>query len=101
MPYLVAAQSLIRHWMPYYWFRFALIRSPYAPWFWDGDSVIEFVVGKRSIDQARLTCDGEIAEELLPGDRIKIRKADQKVCLIHPTDYDHFSILRAKLNWGK
>ncbi len=67
----------------------------------DGDSKVEIIVGKRSIDQARLTCDGDVVNELQPGDKIHIRKAEQTVRLIHPADHDHFSILRAKLNWGR
>lgn len=67
----------------------------------DGDSKIEIIVGKRSIDQARLTCDGEIVSELQPEDRIHIHKAEQPIRLIHPAEHDHFSILRAKLNWGR
>ncbi len=66
----------------------------------DGDSQIEIVVGTRDIDNARLTCDGEIEFELAPGDRVRVQKKDKKICLIHPKDHDHFSILRAKLRWG-
>jgi len=67
----------------------------------DGNSVVEIVVGTREIDHARLTCDGDIACELAPGDRVRIQKKDKKIILIHPQGHDHFSILRAKLQWGK
>ncbi len=66
----------------------------------DGNSLVEIVVGAREIDHARLTCDGNIEFELAPGDRIYVQKKDEKIRLIHPRDYDHFSILRAKLQWG-
>ena len=65
-----------------------------------GNSTIEVVVGTPEIDHARLTCDGEMQCELAAGDRIIIQKKTNKIRLIHPADHDHFSILRAKLNWG-
>ncbi len=67
----------------------------------DGDSQVEIIVGKRKTDQAKLTCDGDIIGELEPGDRILIQKSEQTIRLIHPQNHDHFSILRAKLNWGR
>jgi NAD+ kinase len=66
----------------------------------DGNSVIEIVVGTREIDHARLTCDGDVEIELAPGDRVRVQKRDKKIKLIHPQGHDHFSILRAKLQWG-
>ncbi|MEE9160973.1 MAG: NAD(+) kinase [Gammaproteobacteria bacterium] len=66
----------------------------------DGNSLVEIVVGTREIDQARLTCDGDIELELAPGDRVRIQKEDKIIRLIHPENHDHFSILRAKLQWG-
>ena len=66
----------------------------------EGNNTIEVVVGTPEIDHARLTCDGEMECELVAGDRITIRKKQNKIRLIHPSDHDHFSILRAKLNWG-
>ena len=65
-----------------------------------GDNTIEVVVGTPENDHARLTCDGEIKCELAAGDRVIVRKKANKIRLIHPADHDHFSILRAKLNWG-
>lgn len=66
----------------------------------DGNSRIEIVVGTPEIDHASLTCDGEISCNLLTGDRIIIYKKNKKIRLIHPPGYDHFSTLRAKLQWG-
>jgi NAD+ kinase len=38
---------------------------------------------------------------VIAGDsRVAIRKKPRTIRLIHPPDHDHFSILRAKLNWG-
>lgn len=67
----------------------------------DGNSCIEIVVGTREIDQARLTFDGEIRLELAPGDRVRVKKKDKKIRLIHPPEHDQFHILREKLHWSK
>ncbi|RME35603.1 MAG: NAD(+) kinase [Gammaproteobacteria bacterium] len=64
------------------------------------DSEIEIDVGTREIDHARLTCDGELKEELHPGDRVLVRRSSLRLRLIHPPDHDHYAILRAKLGWG-
>ena len=72
----------------------------YRPIVIQGNSTVEVVVGTPEIDHARLTCDGEIKSELATGDRVIIRKKDKKIRLIHPANHDHFSILRAKLQWG-
>ena len=66
----------------------------------DGNSLVEIVIGTREIDHARLTCDGDIELELAPKDRIRVQKKNEKIRLIHPVDHDHFSTLRAKLQWG-
>jgi NAD+ kinase len=65
-----------------------------------GDSRITVVVGTPEIDRAHLTCDGDIICELQTHDRVNIHKKDRSIRLIHPSDHDHFGILRAKLNWG-
>jgi NAD+ kinase len=65
-----------------------------------GDDTIEVVIDTSEIDNARLTCDGEIKGALDPGDRVIVRKKANKIRLIHPADHDHYQILRAKLNWG-
>ncbi|MEE9552558.1 MAG: NAD(+) kinase, partial [Gammaproteobacteria bacterium] len=66
----------------------------------DGNSRVEIVVGSREIDNAKLTCDGDISCELAPGDRILVHKRDKNIRLLHPADHDHYNILRAKLQWG-
>ncbi len=67
----------------------------------DGNSEIEIDIGEREVDLAQLTCDGNTIGEMCSGDRIKVSKKDTPVKLIHPANHDHFSILRAKLNWGR
>ncbi|MGE0082314.1 MAG: NAD(+) kinase [Thiohalomonadaceae bacterium] len=65
-----------------------------------GDSLIEVLVREDTHSHAQITCDGQINLGLVSGDRIRIRKADHRVRLIHPAGHDHFNLLRAKLNWG-
>jgi NAD+ kinase len=65
-----------------------------------GNSRVSIVVGTPEIDRAHLTCDGDIICELQTHDRVTVHKKDRSIRLIHPPDHDHFSILRAKLNWG-
>ncbi|HIF50503.1 MAG TPA: NAD(+) kinase [Thiotrichaceae bacterium] len=67
----------------------------------DGNSSVEIVVSTREVDHARLTFDGEIKLELAPNDRIRVKKKDKEIRLIHPPDHDQFHILREKLHWSK
>lgn len=67
----------------------------------DGNSRIEIVVSTKEVDQARLTFDGEIKFELASGDRVRVRKKNKEIRLIHPPGHDQFHILREKLHWSK
>ena len=66
----------------------------------DGNSKVELIMKESKIEHGSLTCDGEIICDLQEGDRVLIYKKDKKIRLIHPLNYDHFSVLRAKLAWG-
>ncbi len=66
----------------------------------DGNSKVELIMKESKIEHGNLTCDGEMICDLLEGDRILIYKKDKKIRLIHPLNYDHYSVLRAKLAWG-
>jgi NAD+ kinase len=50
---------------------------------------------------AEVSCDGTSLGVLLPGDRLRIRRARRRLTLLHPDDYDYFRILRSKLGWGR
>jgi len=66
----------------------------------NGDSVIEILVSSNTrLSHVRVTCDGQTCLPL-GGNRIRIRKHQHPVRLIHPLDHDHFNILRAKLGWS-
>jgi NAD+ kinase len=59
------------------------------------------VVLAKEVDQGvSLTCDGQVGFDLLFGDRVIVRKADEPLRLIKSPDQTYFEILRTKLNWG-
>jgi len=61
---------------------------------------VEITMKESKIEHGSLTCDGEMICEVTEGDRLSIYKKDKKIRLLHPANHDHFSVLRAKLNWG-
>jgi NAD+ kinase len=65
------------------------------------DADIEMIVVGGEHSRAQLTCDGQINLGLVAGDRVRIRRKERKIRLIHPANYDYYEILRAKLHWGK
>lgn len=67
----------------------------------DGEDQIEVVICERNYDNAQVTCDGQISFGLSSGDRIQVKKKQQPIQLIHPSQHDHYEILRAKLRWAE
>ena len=66
----------------------------------NADSEVEVVIGDGRQSTAQVTCDGQTAFDVKPGDKILIRRKPKKVRLIHPSNYDYYEILRAKLHWS-
>ena len=66
----------------------------------DSASYIEVALSIKQRGTAQMTCDGVLCQELLPGDKVCIRKSEE-IWLIHPPGHDYYGILRAKLHWGK
>ncbi|MDZ7770961.1 MAG: NAD(+) kinase [Woeseiaceae bacterium] len=62
---------------------------------------IEVRVLERAETKAEVTADGFTLGELVPEDRLLIRRADKKIRLVHPPGYDFYEILRSKLHWGR
>ncbi len=50
---------------------------------------------------ATVTCDGQVSHRVSPGDSIEVAKAAHTLKLIHPRNYQYFSLLRDKLHWGR
>ncbi|MES9928616.1 MAG: NAD(+) kinase, partial [Candidatus Thiodiazotropha sp. 6PDIVS] len=67
----------------------------------DGDSLIEIRLDPAHAEDVQITCDGQATIPAMPGEVIRIRKSENLVRLIHPTGYDYYSILRAKLGWAE
>jgi NAD+ kinase len=73
----------------------------YRPLVVFADAKIVIIVKDCNQAEAQVTCDGQINLGLQAEDRITISKHSNLVRLIHPASYDYYSILRAKLHWGK
>ena len=67
----------------------------------NGDSLVEIVVVDNNSDNIRVTCDGQISFQLATGDRIQVHKTKTPLRLIHPSNHDHYDMLRAKLQWAE
>ena len=50
---------------------------------------------------ATVTCDGQVSRPLRPGDTIEVAQAAHPLRLIHPRNYQYFTLLRDKLHWGR
>lgn len=59
------------------------------------------VANSRQVERAEVTCDGELAGHLGPGDSVRVSAARERIQLVHPVGYDYFEILRSKLLWGR
>ena len=66
-----------------------------------GRSVIEVRLLERPDTRAQVTCDGSILGTLAPGERLEVRRAAERVTLLHPRGHDYFRLLRSKLHWGR
>ena len=49
---------------------------------------------------ARVSFDGQSHVDISPGEHVMIKQKEQKLCLIHPKNYDYYHILREKLHWS-
>ncbi|KXJ46572.1 MAG: NAD(+) kinase [Cycloclasticus sp.] len=67
----------------------------------DGNSEISIRFSQRDKHKAQLTCDNVVLPSIFEDDLINIKRHDNKIRLLHPTDHDFFNILRVKLGWSK
>ncbi|MGH7209925.1 MAG: NAD(+)/NADH kinase [Acetobacteraceae bacterium] len=63
-------------------------------------ALIEISLLERPDTRAQVTCDGAILGEIVPGDRLEIRPAGERITLLHPAGLDYYRLLRSKLHWG-
>ncbi len=64
-------------------------------------SIIDIVLSENNDTSAMVTCDGRPGKVLQAGDIIRIERHPSTIKLLHLEDHDHYSILRAKLEWGR
>lgn len=62
------------------------------------DSIIKVVFNSTDATELLVRCDGQV-QTMLHGGYIQIKKAEEKLRLLHPADYDYFETLRTKLHW--
>jgi len=62
---------------------------------------IEITLSEKNTTTAMVTCDGRPGKILQPGDSVTIERSPHRVNMLHLEDHDHYSILRAKLEWGR
>ncbi len=62
---------------------------------------VEIRLLERRACRAQVICDGQVAGDLVEGNRLAVRAATQRLELIHPPGYDYYRILRSKLHWGR
>ena len=56
---------------------------------------------KAEEDAVFLTLDGQVGVELVRGDHIVVKKAQEKLYLVRPARKTYYEILRTKLKWGE
>jgi NAD+ kinase len=66
-----------------------------------GSSRIEIRIGDTHGGGAQVTWDGQHAEMLQSGDRVRAQRSAKHISFIHPRGYDYYKILRTKLHWGR
>lgn len=60
----------------------------------------EIQVAVRDAGATHLTIDGQVGENLEPGDRVVCRRSAHSISLVHPPGTGFFDVLREKLKWG-
>jgi NAD+ kinase len=65
------------------------------------DSVVDITLSEKTVGSCMASCDGRPGHIIQPGDTIRIARHPSTITLLHLEDHDHYSILRAKLEWGR
>ncbi len=65
------------------------------------DTVCVAVTLNEKVRDAYLTLDGQVGQELMPGDRVEVRAAPHNLKLVKSPHRSFFQILRTKLGWGE
>jgi NAD+ kinase len=63
-------------------------------------SEVEVIIVETKQAIAQVACDGQTSFDVKSGDRIRIKRKENTITLLHPKEHNNFEILRAKLHWG-
>ena len=66
-----------------------------------GDARLTLSIPSDSGITAAVSCDGLDLGALEYGQTLRVSRSPRRLKLIHPSDYNYFSVLREKLNWAK
>ena len=64
------------------------------------DAHIELILQNEN-EGVVLSLDGQTGYSMLADDRVRIRKSETTLNLVHPANRNYFDVLRDKLKWGK
>ena len=64
-------------------------------------SVLKLTPAKHNKEAIKIICDGQNEIIISEGSEVIIKKAAEKLRLIHPIDYNYFESLRMKLGWER
>lgn len=64
-----------------------------------GESKVKMEIGSGSVG-AGLTVDGQVYEELQPGDIVKVERSNNRLQLVDTEIRSFYTVLREKLSWG-
>lgn len=65
------------------------------------DAGLSLSIDEPAGGHAQVMADGQRLSDMRDGDTLVIGRAQERVTLLHPMDYDYFRILRSKLAWGR
>jgi len=65
------------------------------------DDRVEIEVKISSGTDPRVHFDGQVTLDLQPHDRLRLRRSESDICLLHPPGYSYFAMLRQKLHWSE
>ncbi len=66
-----------------------------------GDCTVDIVLHGGHGAPAQVSWDGQRTLALSEGDRVRVRRSEEAITLIHPPGYEYFDLLRSKLHWGR
>lgn len=65
----------------------------------DGEAQIELRISEANEHDLRVSCDGHESRMVKPGQKVTIKKNNNRLRLLHPPGYHYYDTLRSKLGW--